>query len=147
MLFSGYKINFGVRFIVNYVRRSNPTEVKLKVIDVIKNFFRVEKMQFRQSINMNDLQYNILGLDGVIGIKELKLFQDGTSEYASGRKLYYYKGDGEVIGTDSNYGFKYNFDNADTGTNDYVHSLIRPSVTPSVFELRNPNQDIYGKVI
>ena len=146
-LFSGYKINFGVRFIVNYDRRSNPTEVKLKVIDVIKNFFRVEKMQFRQSINMNDLQYNILGLEGVIGIKQLKLFQDGNAEYASGRKLYYYKGDGEVIGTDSNYGFKYNFDNADTGTNEQIHSLIRPSITPSVFELRNPNQDIYGKVI
>ena len=147
-LFSGYKINFGVHFIVNYDRRSNATEVKLKVIDVIKDFFRVEKMQFRQSINISDLQYNILGLDGVIGIKELKLFQDGsTGEYASGRKLYYYKADGEVIGTDSNYGFKYNFDNADTGTNDYVHSLIRPSVTPAVFELRNPNQDIYGKVV
>jgi len=147
ILFSGYKINFGVHFIVNYDRRSNPTEVKLKVIDVIKDFFRVEKMQFRQSINISDLQYNILGLEGVIGIKELKLFQDGTDKYASGRKLYYYKGDGEVIGTDINYGFKYNFDNADTGTNEKIHSLIRPSVTPAVFELRNPNQDIYGKVV
>ena len=147
ILFSGYKINFGVRFIVNYDRRSNPTEVKLKVIDVIKDFFRVEKMQFRQSINMNDLQYNILGLDGVIGINELKLFQDGNAEYATNRKLYYYKGDGEVIGTDINYGFRYNFDNADTGTNENIQSLIRPSVSPSVFELRNPNQDIYGKVV
>jgi hypothetical protein len=116
-IFSGYVINFGVRFVVNYDRRSNPTEVKLKVIQVIKDFFKIEKMQFRQSINLNDLQYNILGLDGVIGIKELKLFQDGNNEYASGRQLYYYKGDGEVIGTDSNYGFRY------------------------------PNQDIYGKVI
>ena len=147
ILFSGYKINFGVRFIVNYDRRSNPTEVKLKVIDVIKDFFRVEKMQFRQSINMNDLQYNILGLDGVIGINELKLFQDGNAEYATNRKLYYYKGDGEVIGTDINYGFRYNFDNADTGTNENIQSLIRPSISPSVFELRNPNQDIYGKVV
>ena len=140
-LFSGYVINFGVRFVVNYDRRSNPTEVKLNVIQVIKDFFKVEKMQFRQSINLNDLQYNILGLDGVIGIKELKLFQDGNNEYASGRQLYYYKGDGEVIGTDSNYGFKYNFDNA------IRDGVIRPSVSSAVFELKNPNQDIYGKVI
>ena len=140
-LFSGYIINFGVRFVVNYDRRFNLTEVKLNVIDTIKNFFKVEKMQFRQSINLNDLQYNILGLDGVIGIKELKLFQDGNSEYASGRKLYYYKGDGEVIGADSNYGFQYNFDNA------LRDGVIRPSVSPSVFELINPNQHIYGKVI
>ena len=141
ILFSGYVINFGVRFVVNYDRRSNPTEVKLNVIQVIKDFFKIEKMQFRQSINLNDLQYNILGLDGVIGIKELKLFQDGNNEYASGRQLYYYKGDGEVIGTDSNYGFKYNFDNA------IRDGVIRPSISSAVFELRNPNRDIYGRVI
>ena len=98
-------------------------------------------MQFRQSININDLQYNILGLDGVIGIKELKLFQDGNDQYASGRKLYYYKGDGEIIGDDDTYGFRYNFDNS------LENGIIRPSVSPSVFELKNPNQDIYGKVI
>jgi len=140
-LFSSYVINFGVRFVVNYDRRLNPTQVKLNVINTIKEFFRVDKMQYRQSINMNDLQYNILGLEGVIGIKELKLFQDGNNEYASGRQLYYYKGDGEVIGTDSNYGFRYNFDNA------LKDGIYRPSVTPAVFELRNPNLDIYGKVI
>ncbi len=139
--FSSYVINFGVRFVVNYDRRSNPTEVKLNVIQVIKDFFLVDKMQYRQSINMNDLQYNILGLEGVIGIRELKLFQDGNSEYASGRQLYYYKGDGEISGTDSNYGFQYNFDNA------LKDGIYRPSITPSVFELKNPNQDIYGKVI
>jgi len=140
-LFSSYVINFGVRFVVNYDRRINPTQVKLNVIDTIKEFFRVDKMQYRQSINMNDLQYNILGLEGVIGIKELKLFQDGNSEYASGRQLYYYKGDAEVIGTDSNYGFRYNFDNA------LRDGIYRPSISPSVFELKNPNLDIYGKVV
>ena len=66
------------------------------LLNTIKDFFRVDKMQYRQSINMNDLQYNILGLEGVIGIKELKLFQDGNDEYASGRQLYYYKGDGRL---------------------------------------------------
>ena len=141
-LFSGYVINFGVRFIINYDRRLNPTEVKLNVIQVIKDFFRIEKMQFRQSINLNDLQYNILGLDGVIGIKELKLFQDGNTSYASGRKLYQYQGDGDIVdGGESGYGFQYNFENA------LQDGIIRPSVTPAVFELRNPNQDIYGKVI
>ena len=141
-LFSGYVINFGVRFIINYDRRLNPTEVKLNVIQVIKDFFRIEKMQFRQSINLNDLQYNILGLDGVIGIKELTLFQDGNTSYASGRKLYQYQGDGDIVdGGESGYGFQYNFENA------LQDGIIRPSVTPAVFELRNPNQDIYGKVI
>jgi hypothetical protein len=142
ILFSGYIINFGVRFVVNYDRRFNPTEVKLNVIDTIKRFFKVEKMLFRQSININDLQYNILSLDGVIGINELTLFQDGKpGEYAEGRQLYYYKGDGEIIGVDSTYGFQYNFDNA------LQDGIYRPSVSPAVFELKNPNQDIYGKVV
>ena len=140
-IFSGYVINFGVRFVVNYDRRSNPTEVKINVINTIKEFFKIEKMQFKQSINMNDLQYNILGLEGVIGIKELKLFQDGNDEYAGGRKLYYYKGDGEIIGDDNSYGFKYNFNNA------IENGIVRPAVSSAVFELKNPNQDIYGKVI
>jgi len=141
IIFSGYVINFGVHFIVNYDRRSNPTEVKINVINTIKQFFNIDKMHFKQSINMNDLQYNILGLEGVIGIKELKLFQDGNDKYASGRKLYYYKADGEIIGTDTDYGFQYEFDNA------LKDGIYRPSVSPAVFELKNPNQDIYGKVI
>ena len=141
VLFSGYLINFGVNFKVNGDRRFNPTEIKLNVIQVIKDFFKVEKSQFRQSINMNDLQYNILGLSGVIGIKELTLFQDGNDEYASGRKMYYYRGDGEIIGDDANYGFQYGFHDA------LEDGIYKPSVSPAVFELRNPNQDIYGKVI
>ena len=141
-LFSGYIINFGVRFIVNQDRRSNATAVKLNVIQVIKDFFKVEKMQFRQSININDLQYNILGLDGVIGIKELLLFQDGTAEYAEGRKMYNYTANGgAVTNSENTYGFQYNFTEA------LENGIYRPSVTPSVFELRNPNQDIYGKVV
>ena len=141
-LYSAYIINFGVRFIVNYDRRFNPTEVKLNVIDKIKDFFKIEKMQFRQSINMNDLRYNILGLDGVIGIKTLELFQIGNDEYATGRQLYYYRADGTTNGSETDYGFEYNFAEALD-----ENGVYRPSVAPAVFELRNPNNDIYGKVI
>ena len=141
-LFSGYVINFGVRFIVNQDRRSNATAVKLNVIQVIKDFFKVEKMQFRQSININDLQYNILGLDGVIGIKKLLLFQDGNDEYASGRKMYNYTADGgAVTNSENTYGFQYDFTEA------LEDGIYRPSVTPAIFELKNPNRDIYGKVV
>ena len=144
VLFSGYKVNFGVKFEVNSDRRVNPSDVKIQVINTIKDFFKIERMQFRQSINMNDLQYNILGLEGVIGIKELKLFQTGEGH---DRNMAYYQIGGDVItgdpGGESGYGFMYDFVNADLEEN----GIIKPSVTPSVFELRNPNQDIYGKVI
>ena len=140
-IFSGYHVNFGVKFQVNSDRRINSTQVKLDVIDVIKDFFKIDKMQFRQSINLNDLQYNILGLDGVIGIKELRLFQRGN-DIGVNRNLVYYRADGTLSNNgESGYGFEYNFQNA------LVDGVIRPSVTPSVFELKNSNKDIYGKVI
>ncbi len=141
-LFSGYNVNFGVKFEVNSDRRVNPTDVKIQVINTIKDFFKVERMQFRQSINMNDLQYHILGLEGVIGIKELRLFQ-----VEDGRNMTSYQADGDGTGGESGYGFQYEFGNANQGENEDIHTIIRPSLTPSVFELRNPNQDIYGKVI
>ena len=141
-VFSGYYANFGVKFIVNADRRFNPSDVKIKVIDIIKDFFKIEKMQFRQPINMNDLQYHILGLDGVIGIRELNLFQDDGSTDGIGRQLYYYQANGTPYdGNDSSYGFQYNFNEANE------NGIIKPSITPCVFELRNPNRDIYGKVI
>ena len=140
-IFSGYHINFGVKFQVNSDRRINSTQVKLDVIDVIKDFFKIDKMQFRQSINLNDLQYNILGLEGVIGIKELRLFQRGN-DIGVNRNLVYYRADGTLSNNgESGYGFEYNFQNA------LVDGVIRPSVTPAVFELKNPNKDIYGKVV
>ena len=138
VLFSGYKVNFGVEFEVNSDRRVNPSDVKIQVINTIKDFFKIERMQFRQSINMNDLQYNILGLEGVIGIKKLNLFQVGHD-----RNMAYYQAGGGLAGGENGYGFMYNFENADLEEN----GIIKPSVTPSVFELRNPNQDIYGKVV
>ena len=136
VLFSGYKVNFGVEFEVNSDRRVNPSDVKIQVIDTIKDFFKIERMQFRQSINMNDLQYNILGLEGVIGIKKLNLFQVGHD-----RNMAYYQADGDTASGESGYGFQYEFNNS------LVDGIYRPSLTPSVFELRNPNQDIYGKVV
>ena len=140
-LFSGYNINFGVKFEVNSDRRVNPSDVKIEIISTIKNFFKVERMQFRQSINMNDLQYNILGLEGVIGIKELKLFQNGN-DFGIGRNMANYQADGDVISNgESGYGFQYEFDNS------LENGIIRPSITPSVFELRDPDRDIYGKVV
>jgi len=136
ILYSGYLINFGVDFRINGDRRFDSTETKLNVIQVIKDFFKVEKMQFRQSINMNDLQYNILGLDGVIGIQKLELSQN-----LQDRQLHSLQGDGDSSSGESGYGFQYEFSGA------LENGIYKPSVTPSVFELKNPNQDIYGKVI
>ena len=148
--FSGHYINFGVNFVINSDRRFNSTDVKLEVIDVIKDFFRIEKMQFRQPINLNDLQYNILSLDGVIGVKELKLFQNGAElgeDSNVSRTLFQLDSDGTSLTNETGYGFQYSFGSIEDGGSLSAENIILPPVTPAVFELRNPNRDIYGRVI
>ena len=143
--FSGYYINFGVEFEVNADRRFNPVDVKLEVIDCIKKYFVTDKMQFGQAINLNDLRYEILGKSGVIGIQKLELKQNiGDRHFKSLGAL------GTSTGADSEagYGFVYDFNAALGTTNEEkARGIIRPSTTPAVFELRNPNQDIYGRVL
>ena len=137
--FSGYKINFGVNFEVNYDRRFNPTDVKLEVIDCIKEFFLIDKMQFGQAINLNDLRYQILGKTGVIGIQTLEIKQDMPDKNRFFRSI---GADGTATtDAEAGYGFVYDFVGA------LQNDIIRPSATPSVFELRNPNTDIYGRVL
>ena len=95
-------------------------------------------MNFKQSVNINDLEYDIIGLDGVIGISELKF----TNQFADGRKLYNLDKDGNTVsGGSEGYGFFYDVENGGI-----QNKILRPSVTPSVFEIRNPNTDIIGKV-
>ena len=144
-IFSGYKINFGVFFEGVVDRRFNKTDVKLEIIDCIRNFFLIDKMQFGQAINLNELRYEILGKDGVIGLPTLKIFQSteelGAEFSGTVRELCSFDALGDAQGTESGYGFKYPFANA------LQNDIIRPSVTPAVFELRSPNSDIYGRVL
>ncbi len=137
--FSGYYINFGVNFEVNHDRRFNATDVKLEVIDCIKNYFLTDKMKFGQAINLSQLRYEILGKVGVIGVQKLELGQ-----FINGRHFKSFNALGSPFPGDQaqpGYGFEYSFESA------LENETIRPSVTPSVFELRNPNQDIYGRVL
>ena len=91
------------------------------------------------------MRYNILSLDGVIGIKTLKLFQNtaNLSDFiGDSRQMAYYNGGGTVISDgESGYGFRYEMTDAT------VDGIVRPSATPAIFELRNPNKDIYGRVV
>ena len=96
-------------------------------------------MQFGQAINLNDLRYQILGKTGVIGIQTLEIKQDMPDKNRFFRSI---GADGTATtDAEAGYGFVYDFVGA------LQNDIIRPSATPSVFELRNPNTDIYGRVL
>ena len=98
---------------------------------------------------MSDLEYELMGIDGVRAVNYVTLTQqfDYNNDNAEVfiEPLYNY-----IIQTDSTqnftavktagYGHQYDFEEASQG------GMILPSVTPSVFELKNPNQNIKGVV-
>ena len=143
-IIDGKVINFGVEFEVVAHRGMNKADVKLRVIDKIKNYFTTDKMQFRQPLYTNDVIYEVMGVEGVRSVNKLKLVQEFSD--ATGEFLAFLNKDGEVTGGDSRYNYLYDFEDFYDGTIS-SDGVILPSVEPSVFELKFPNKDIRGKVL
>jgi len=113
-------------------------------------------MQFNQPIYKSQLEFELMGVEGVRSVGHVTITQyDDYSDLNNDMKLteptYTYSrednayvdqsatGDGSV-----GYGYKYNFNFArsDDGT-----IIIPPTTdTPTVFELKNPNENIQGRV-
>jgi len=124
-------------------------------------------MQFNQPIYKSQLEYELMGVEGVRSIGHVTITQDEDyfypQESGDGELLnsptYTYShtdntgvdvnGDGNhdagytvASGGTTGYGYKYDFVNAlsDDGT------IVLPPLDPAVFELKNPNQNIQGRV-
>ena len=80
----------------------------------------------------------------MIGISKLEINQT-----MHGRNFKNTNSDGtDVSDGEAGYGFVYDFGSENSDQPGALkNGIIRPSATPAVFELRNPNQDIYGRVI
>ena len=153
VLNDGYIVNFGVIFDIIAEKYADKQQVKLNCIQTIKDYFRIEKMQFNQPIYKSQLEYELMGVEGVRSIGHVTITQkdDYNSESADADlqdATYSYSKEGDVFtdqsggeGT-SGYGFKYDFSVAlsDDGT------IVLPPKDPAVFELKNPNTNIQGRV-
>ena len=167
VILDGYIVNFGVFFDVIAEKYADKQKVKLACLQKIKDYFRIEKMQFNQPIYKSQLEFELMGVEGVRSIGHVTITQHEDYEgdgnlLTSPTYTYSYNpsgngadlnGDGIIDGGfvdqsegegASGYGFKYNFQNAlsDDGT------IILPphNATPTVFELKNPNINIQGRV-
>ena len=126
-------------------------------------------MQFNQPIYKSQLEFELMGVDGVRSIGHVTItqhndyfFEDGGELLNSPTYTYSYSANGNGVDIDGDgtidggfvnqsngegtagYGYKYNFQNAlsDDGT-----IILPPNVaTPTVFELKNPNTNIQGRV-
>ena len=115
-------INIGIDFEISVLPNYNSNETLLKCVNAIRNMFDVDKWQINQPIIKSDVTTtlaNIKGVQSVVGSKFLNLYD-----------------------TDFNYsGNVYDLQSATR------NGVIYPSLDPSIFEVKFPNQDIRGRVV
>ncbi len=166
-IINGYIVNFGVFFDVIAEKYADKKQVKMKCIDKIKQYFHIDKMQFNQPIYKSKLEFELMGVEGVRSLNHLTITQEndyyyknvsgqfnGSSDETLTPPTYLYSHDATIENADGTYG-GYTTEGGTVGYGYYydfeaalVDGIIRPpeSSTPAVFELKNPNQNIQGRV-
>ncbi len=121
-IIDGYIINIGVDFKILVYNNFNKKEVLDQCLQKAKDFFNVDKWYFNQPININQLELELAKVEGVQSISEV-VFKNLNQN-------------------DGNYSpHEYNLSEA-------THNkIIYPSLDPSVFEVKFPDNDIRGAVI
>jgi hypothetical protein len=121
-IIDGYIINVGVDFKIGVHSNYNKRDVLNVCIDKVKSFFEIDKLGFNQPINITQLELDIANTEGVRTVASIK-FRNLTLN-------------------DGNYSpHEYNLEQA---TQD---KMIYPSLDPSVFEVKYPDQDIRGSCV
>ncbi len=115
-------INIGVDFEISVLPTYNSNEVLLKCINAVKDYFNIDRWQINQAIIKSDvttLIANIKGVQNIIGVSFKNLYD--TDEGYSGNQ--------------------YDLQSATR------NGIIYPSLDPSIFEVKYPNQNIKGRVV
>jgi hypothetical protein len=115
-------INIGVQFDIITLPEYNSNEVLFKCIAKFKEIFDVKKWQIGQPIIMSKLYVDLDKVEGVQTVKSIKIVN-----------LY-----------DILFGYSGNVYNIREASKD---GIIYTSLDPSIFEVRNPDLDILGKVV
>jgi len=154
----GKIVNFGVAFDVVAHRSANKADVKLRCINKIIEYFNIDKMQFHQPIYTSDLEYELMGLDGIRSVNSIILTQDfendASAEITGATILWDYNITYDTgVGTheeghsgDNTYGWQYQFGDFYGANAPASVGVVLPSITPSVFELKNPKDNVKGIV-
>jgi hypothetical protein len=121
---NAYYINIGINFDIVVLPSYNSREVLNQCLNAVRDYFNIDKWQINQPILISELTNviscgNIKGVQSVLKIEIVNKYgiSNGYSQYG-----YDIKG-----ATKSN--------------------IIYPSLDPSIFEVRYPNTDIYGRVV
>ena len=115
-------INISIHFEIIVFPEYNNNEVLLSCINGLQDYFNINNWQINQPILLKDLYILLDKIKGVQTVKNVNIINKaGTT---SGYSLYAY----DIAGATQN-------------------QIIYPSLDPSIFEVKYPNQDIKGKVV
>lgn len=117
-----YVVNIGVDFEITVDPNYNSSEVLLRCIQELQEYFRVDNWQINQPILFRDV--NIL-LDKVEGVRTVKTV---NFENLAGESLGY---------------SKYSYDTQGAT----IDNVLYPSIDPMIFEVKYPTVDIKGRVV
>ena len=129
---NAYVVNIGVKFAIITQRGYNKSEVLFNCVQAVKKHFDVSKWQINQPIVLSDIAYEISLVDGVASVVPPKDNNPDKQLIVITNKA-----------TTSS-GYSGNVYDIESATRDGV---IYPSLDPSIFEVKYPNQDILGKVV
>ena len=119
---SAYIINIAVDFEIVVLPNYNNNEVILACINSFKEYFNRDNWQINQPILLRDLYVRLDKVVGVQTVKDIKITNKA--------------------GTTAGYS-QYAYDITSATQN----QVIYPSLDPSIFEVKYPNQDIKGRVV
>lgn len=121
---SAYYINIAVNFDIIVLPAYNSREVLNDCLNSVRNYFDIDKWQINQPIILSDL-YNAISCGNVRGVQSVvKVEIVNKYGVANGYSQYGY----DIKGATKN-------------------NIIYPSLDPSIFEVRYPSSDIYGRVL
>jgi hypothetical protein len=120
-IIDGYIINIGVEFSISVFKGYNKKDTLLTAIEIIQDFFAIDKWNFSQNINLSQLELEIAKVEGVQSVLSLNIENLNAND-----------GDYSVV--------EYDIKSATR------NKIIYPSIDPSIFEIKFPDQDIKGTV-
>lgn len=119
---NAYVVNIAVDFEIITLPNYNNNEVLNKCLTSLKNYFDISKWGINQPILIPKIKVLLDNIDGVQTVKNVKITnKTGTN---AGYSSHAY----DVLGATQN-------------------EIVYPSIDPSIFEIKYPDQDITGRVV
>lgn len=119
-LLDGFIINIGVDFDIRVYGGYNKAEVLARCITELQEYFNIDNWTFNMPINISEIELLIAGVEGVQSVPKCEIVNKCLGNYSK---------------------HSYNISAATKG------KMVYPSLDPSIFEVKFPNQDIKGRVV